>query len=339
MATAVTFIEFSRAYALFLVDRVLRLSGALAFLFLFGINLQAKDWRGITPLKSTRADVERLLGKETRGSYEFTDERASIRYSQDPCEGPYQPLRKDYCECLVPKDTVLSIHVIPRVYKKFSPLQLDGTTYRREVSRPGSTEFIYSKSEEGVTYTVDESRDRIVAVDYAACAKDCQEVSKTRGQAQNSWRGLVPLHSTRADVDRLLGSPTFTVPSVGGYKTQSEGVMVRYVKQSCSSGGVWNVPLDTVLEIRVTPMTTRLLDQLDLDLTKYSRTESTHPENVFYYLNPDDGVMIQTRLRGESETLTSITYEHAAKDKDLRCPTPSKKSSLQPGSSVHPTSR
>lgn len=181
-------------------------------------------------------------------------------------------------------------------------------------------EFIYSKSEEGVTYTVDESRDKIVAVDYGASAKDCQEVSNTKGLQLNSWRGLVPLHSTKSDVDRLLGSPDSTVGFVG-YKTQNEGVIVRYAKANCSSGGDWNVPIDTVLEITVTPMTTLLLDELRLELDRYNRAESTHPENVFYYLNPEDGVMIQTRLRGELETVTSITYGHAMKDDNLRCRT------------------
>ena len=123
----------------------------------------------------------------------------------------------------------------------------------------------------------------------------------------------------------MLGRPTFTVSSTGDYKTQNEGVGVRYAKSNCGSGGDWNVPIDTVLEISVTPMTTLLLDQLDLDLDKYSRAESTHPENVFYYLNSEDGIMIQTRLRGECETVTSIQYGHAKKDDNLRCPKTSKK--------------
>jgi hypothetical protein len=329
MATAPTSIGSSRAYALYLAEKVLRLSVAAAFLFLFCIEVEAKDWRGITPLKSTRTDVERLLGKDTQGSYEFPDERASIRYSEGPCQGLYEPLRKNYCECLVPKDTVLSIHVVPRRYKKFSSLQPDwSTTFRREIFRPGFPEYIYNSSVEGMRFRVDESRDKIITVDYSASAKDCQDVSNAKGQKLNSWRGLVPLHSTRSEVDPLLGSATFTVPSVGGYKTQNEGVMVRYVKQSCSSGGAWNVPIDTVLEIHVTPMTTVLLHELDFDLDKYNKAESTHPEDVYYYLNSEDGIMIQTRVRGERETVTSITYGHSKKDEHLRCPKPTKPRSV-----------
>ena len=48
--------------------------------------VQAKEWRGIVPLKSTRADVERLLGKPNGlGRYEFDNERAYIDYAKG-CE-------------------------------------------------------------------------------------------------------------------------------------------------------------------------------------------------------------------------------------------------------------
>jgi hypothetical protein len=33
----------------------------------------------------------------------------------------------------------------------------------------------------------------------------CQDVRKV--QARNVWRGLIPLHATRSDVEKLLGQP------------------------------------------------------------------------------------------------------------------------------------
>ncbi len=328
MAIAPTSTSLSRTCVSSLVEKMLKLAVAAAFLCLFYIDLEAKEWRGIIPLKSTRADVERLLGKEIEGSYELPDERASIKYSEGPCAGPYSPLRQNYCECLVPKDTVLSIHVVPRVYKKFSTLHPNwSSTFTRNI-RPGFPEYVYNSSVEGIRFTVDERRDKIITVDYFVSAKDCQDASNARSQKQNSWRGLVPLHSTKAAVDRLLGSATFTDLSDGGYKTQNEEIIVRFVKQNCSSGGVWNVPIDTVTEIHVTPMTTVCLDELNLDLEKYNKAESTHPADVFHYLNLEDGIMMQTRSREEGETVTSITYGPSTKDENLRCPRLSKPKSV-----------
>lgn len=63
-------------------------------LFLCGFILivvpkaSAQEWRKIVPVKSTRADVERLLGpnEESYGvDYELTDGILSIEYSSGPC--------------------------------------------------------------------------------------------------------------------------------------------------------------------------------------------------------------------------------------------------------------
>jgi hypothetical protein len=55
----------------------------LLFLILFPVRLMAKEWREIVPLKSTKFDVERLLGKPNHlGRYDIENERVSILYSQ-----------------------------------------------------------------------------------------------------------------------------------------------------------------------------------------------------------------------------------------------------------------
>src|SRR3989442_185023 len=103
--------------------------------FLLVGESQAKEWRGIVPLKSTRADVERLVGKEDSfGRHQFADERGSIRYRENPCRGAYRPLEEDNCECMVSQDTVVSIFVTPEVARTFSSLHLDRAKYQRRPS-------------------------------------------------------------------------------------------------------------------------------------------------------------------------------------------------------------
>ena len=83
-----------------LINRPSRIS--LVFMVLITLlvmNAAGKEWRGITPLKSTRTEVESLLGKPDKfGFYQLENERASIQYSTGPCE------KRNKCECLVPKD-------------------------------------------------------------------------------------------------------------------------------------------------------------------------------------------------------------------------------------------
>ena len=75
--------------------------GSLSLTVVLGGSCEAKSWRGIVPLKSTRADVERLLGKPGKyNRYQFENERVSFDYSNGRCEG------SDHCLCLVPADTV-----------------------------------------------------------------------------------------------------------------------------------------------------------------------------------------------------------------------------------------
>lgn len=96
---------------------------------------QAKPWRGIIPLKSTRAEVERLLGKPNGlGRYQFDDERAYIHYAEKPCG------RAVDCECLAPKDTVLDIFVTVEVEMKFSKLHID----RGKYEKPFTPRFVCS---------------------------------------------------------------------------------------------------------------------------------------------------------------------------------------------------
>ena len=61
-----------------MITQIIRV-GLLLLMFLVP-TVGAKEWRGITPLKSTRADVERLLGKPNQlGRYEIQNADGSVR--------------------------------------------------------------------------------------------------------------------------------------------------------------------------------------------------------------------------------------------------------------------
>ena len=163
------------------------------------IAANAKEWRGIIPLKSTRVDVERLLGKPTEsGRYEFKEEKATIMYSGGPCD------RKQNCECLVAEDTVLAIHVIPQVKIRFSKLSLAKSQYKRFKSSPDMPSVTYINTTEGLRYMINERLDSVENIDFLPSAKDCQGLVGRILIPVNQWRGIRPLFSTREDVENLL---------------------------------------------------------------------------------------------------------------------------------------
>lgn len=51
----------------------------------------------------------------------------------------------------------------------------------------------------------------------------------------NEWRGLVPLRSTRSDVERLLGKPAIHPTAFENYNTETERVDVIYSPGPCGS--------------------------------------------------------------------------------------------------------
>jgi hypothetical protein len=128
------------------------------------------------------------------------------------------------------------------------------------------------------------------------------------------WRGIVPLHSTRKDVERLLGASHESRGLSSTYTTDEGKVLVFYSAGPCNKGVPqrWNVPLDTVISVTFQPRAKLLLSDLGLDRTKYRREREPHTDRVVYYFNKEDGIRISTReLEGEGEDVYSITYEPA----------------------------
>lgn len=144
----------------------------LLLLLFLTAELQAKEWRGIIPLRSTRVDVERLLGQPgEHGRYQFEDERAYINYADGQCD------RTDRCECLVPEGTVIEIRVVLEDIVKFSEVGLDLTSYERTDNGAFVT---YANDEEGIIYTVSKELDEVHSISYIPSARDCEEIVRRR---------------------------------------------------------------------------------------------------------------------------------------------------------------
>jgi len=134
-------------------------------------------------------------------------------------------------------------------------------------------------------------------------------------QAQG-WRGIVPLHSTRADVEALIGPPM--QPNGITYDLKNERVNVVYSDGSCEKSKVeWNVPPGTVIGITIYPQTKLMISDLRTDLNKFEKFINPHDPDSVSYNNKEEGIGIGTRSNGE---VVVIEYFPAAKDSHLHCP-------------------
>jgi len=117
-----------------------------------------KGWRGIEPLRSTRADVERLLGPpetEAGSVYATAGERVSVSYSGRPCDYGWQ----------VAPDTVISFFVYPKQPLKLADLKLDEKKHERRKDLHLAVHY-YLDAEGGINYTVDSTTGLVTGVEY-----------------------------------------------------------------------------------------------------------------------------------------------------------------------------
>lgn len=135
------------------------------------------------------------------------------------------------------------------------------------------------------------------------------------------WCGIVPLHSTRTDVERLL--KVKPVRCGGGaclYELSDKTVFVLYAAElTCRNDDAktsWKVPRDTVIEISIYFKTPQSFSALDIDVTQYDRVPDKELHGIVYLSDYAQGIRMET----SGDTVIEITYYPAAKDDNLRCP-------------------
>lgn len=131
------------------------------------------------------------------------------------------------------------------------------------------------------------------------------------------WRGILPLHSTRADVERLLGPPAeLSNEYTSVYHLENEVVMFNYEgDRSCKSPGGWQVPRGTVVSIIVTPKTKLRFSDLQVDESRYKKTSGGHRSEDIIYTDNERGENI-TVYQGD---VTNISYSPTVGDSHLHC--------------------
>ena len=134
------------------------------------------------------------------------------------------------------------------------------------------------------------------------------------------WCSIVPLKSTRADVERVLKTKPIRC---GGrsclYKLSDKTVLVHYAAEpTCRNDDAttsWKVPADTVIQITIHFKTPQKFSALDIDVTKYDRVPDKELHGLVYLSDYAQGVRMET----SGDIVRAITYYPAATDDHLRC--------------------
>ncbi len=146
--------------------------------------------------------------------------------------------------------------------------------------------------------------------------------------AAKEWRGIVPLKSTRTDVERLLGRPKDPVDA--RYYLPDEIVTIEYSRYACdqvpTAGGWptqpvrWNVKPDVVTLIDVKPRRPVPLSSLSIDLSSFKRISGVHPVSISYYQDHAAGFTIEVFEEEGIEMVRGYIYEPGAGNESLLCP-------------------
>lgn len=130
-----------------------------------------------------------------------------------------------------------------------------------------------------------------------------------------TWKGIVPLHSTRAEVEKLLGPPR---GEDSEYESDGGKVLMSYSAQGCQEGlpGGWKVPADTVVSITVLSTKEIKLDDVLVSGKNYDHIYTVDTPNLVDYVDVEEGV----RYKAIDTAVQTITYFGSdADDKKLRC--------------------
>lgn len=143
-------------------------------------------------------------------------------------------------------------------------------------------------------------------------------ISAQQAVEGKGWKGLVPLRSTRRDVEALLGPPA----TAGGssYQTNEATVYVGYSDGPCEKGWPygWNVDKDTVVSIAVSPKEPIMFTELSLDKNKYLQSRDGHINTRVLYANYGEGItVVVDEITGK---VRSFTYHPTDSQQKLQCP-------------------
>lgn len=114
---------------------------------------------------------------------------------------------------------------------------------------------------------------------------------------QSSWKGFIPLVTTRSEVEALIGKPGKS----GLYEFKDSRVWVKYVETTCDTRCDCMVSHDTVQFIKVELYKPLSLKKLKLG-KDFRKVPDSHLPDVISYISDKSGVDYETQ-KGKAYTV------------------------------------
>jgi hypothetical protein len=132
-----------------------------------------------------------------------------------------------------------------------------------------------------------------------------------------AWRGIVPFHSNRTDVEQVVGQTSCQDENGIGYESETESVYFVLAPDDNSNSCSAKIPRGTVLQIEITPKTQIRLADLAVDKKNLVLldTKQLSPQEFKGYADSEDGIVI----RIINDAVDTIFYIPEKRDRDL-CP-------------------
>ena len=135
----------------------------------------------------------------------------------------------------------------------------------------------------------------------------------SKGQSlENGWLGILPLVSTREDVEKKLGKPEIDNNGYHGFVHDGTFIQVNYAVGPCQPDrrgrGSLNVPKDTVLGYHVWFKQGLKLSDLKWSKDRYQKQVDSHAWNQVIYVNYKEGISIKVGLRDDGEYVANIVF-------------------------------
>jgi hypothetical protein len=133
-----------------------------------------------------------------------------------------------------------------------------------------------------------------------------------------SWRGIVPLKSTRADVRQRLGDGTIPTDPGGKYILANEEVVILYSNKDGYYDCVKRLPPNLVLQIVVTPKSPLSVDRIGLDnrMVRTVGATTDHPLRSRGLIDDENGSVVSV---GMNDAVDKVVYLPTKADR-ARCP-------------------
>jgi hypothetical protein len=151
-----------------------------------------------------------------------------------------------------------------------------------------------------------------------------------KGTISEGYRGIVPLRTTRSQVEKLLG-PSKTLDNLSTYYFQNETIEIFYSMYRCGDSrdlDKWNVSPNTVISVIVIPKTKFPLAELPFDFSKFRKESGSFDAlDESRLINDEDGITLT--FSSTHNIIIWYAYGPKARDRHLRCPNYSEEEAAQ----------